>query len=103
MKKSIKTLSGKQNRHLRSLGHHLHAVVQVGKEGITGPVMTTIDRELNAHELIKLKVLETAPEDPREAANVISRGTFSHVAQVVGRTILLYRANPEKPRIELPV
>ena len=103
MKKSVKTLTGKQNRHLRSLGHHLHAVVQVGKEGVTGALMATIDREPTAHELIKLKVLETAPEEPAEAASIIARGNFAHIAQVVGRTILMYRAHPDKPRIVLPV
>lgn len=101
MKKIIRTLTGKHNRQLRSLGHELHAVVQIGKEGVSGGVMAQVDRELLAHELIKVKVLDTSPEDAVEAANILAKGSGAHIAQVVGRTALLYRPHPLKPRIDL--
>ena len=95
------SLTGKQVRHLRALGHHLKAVVLVGKEGISPALVNTVDECLTNHELLKIKLLETCPEDRREAAYEVARQTHSHVAQVVGRTILLYRKG-ENPEITLP-
>jgi RNA-binding protein len=101
MAKEKKSLTGKQVRHLRALGHHLKPVVLVGKEGVSPSLIITIDECLSNHELLKIKLLETCPEDRREAALEIAKQTSSHVAQVLGRTILLYRKG-ETPEITLP-
>ncbi len=101
MKKDNVSLTGRQVRHLRALGHHLKAVVLVGKEGITPALVSTVDECLANHELLKIKLLENCPEDRRAAAYEIAKQTRSHVAQVVGRTILLYR-KAENPEIILP-
>lgn len=95
------TLTGKQVRHLRALGHHLKPVVLIGKEGVTPALISSIDECLARHELLKIKILETCPLDRKEAANLIANKTCSHVAQVLGRTILIYRA-AESPTIVLP-
>jgi RNA-binding protein len=94
-------LTGKQRRQLRALGHHLNPVVQIGKEGVSEAVVALTERELLAHELIKVKVLETAPVDAEETAAALAGATRSHLAQVIGRTALLYRTHPEKPGIVL--
>jgi RNA-binding protein len=95
-------LNGKQRRHLRALGHHLDAVVQVGHEGITDALVSHASEQLRRHELIKVRVLESSPLDRREAADALSARTGAALAQVLGRTFLLYLRDPEKPRIELP-
>lgn len=101
MSKESKSLTGKQVRHLRALGHHLKPVVLIGKEGVSTSLITTIDECLLDHELLKIKLLETCPADRREAALEIAQKTGSCVAQVLGRTILLYRKS-ETPEIVLP-
>jgi len=95
-------LSGKQRRHLRALGHHLQPVVQVGHEGITEALVKETDQQLETHELIKVKIGESAPEDRHGAAEHLAGRTASQVAQVLGRTALLYRARKEEPKIILP-
>ena len=95
-------LTGKQRRHLRALGHHLNAVVQVGHEGVTDAVVQQADAQLEAHELIKIKISENAPEERSDAAELLAEKTRAHVAQVLGRTALLYRRRKEKPAIVLP-
>ena len=95
-------LTGKQRRHLRALGHHLSAVVQVGHEGVTDAVARQADAQLEAHELIKIKVSENAPQDREEAAARLAEKCGAHLAQVLGRTALLYRRRKEKPEIVLP-
>ena len=49
-------LNSKQIRHLRGRGHHLSAVVNVGKEGVTDGVAAALDQALTDHELVKVKV-----------------------------------------------
>ena len=95
-------LTGKQRRHLRALGHALAPVTHLGKSGLTDAFVQAVDQALATHELIKLKVLETAALDRHEAADELARRTGAEVAQVLGYTILLYRPDPEEPRIVLP-
>jgi RNA-binding protein len=98
----VPDLSGKQKRHLRALGHHLDALLQIGHEGITDAVVAQANTQLRRHELIKVRVLESSPLDRREAAEELSARAGAALAQVLGRTFLLYKRDPEKPRIELP-
>ena len=51
---------------------------------------------------MKIKVGENAELDRHEAAEQIAKQTKSQVAQVLGNTVLLYRADPEDPKIALP-
>jgi RNA-binding protein len=95
-------LTGKQRRHLRALGHHLDPVVQVGHEGVNDAVIRQTDAQLDAHELIKVKIGESSPQDRHEAAELLAGRTQAQVAQVLGRTALLYRPRKEKPQIVLP-
>jgi RNA-binding protein len=88
-------------RTLRATGHHLAPVVQVGKEGVTEAVLRQVDRALLDHELIKVKVGTETPEDRFLTAEALLGGAEgSHLAQILGRTMLLYRRHPEKPRFE---
>lgn len=96
-------LTSKQRAHLRSLAHSLRPVVQVGMEGVTEPVLQSIEEAFNTRELLKLKVLENAPLGARETADAIVEGMEGvAVAQTIGRTVVLYRPFPEEPEIELP-
>lgn len=95
-------LTGKQRRHLRALGHALAPVAHVGKGGLTDAFVDGVDQALATHELVKLKILDTADLDRHQAAEELARRTRAEVAQVLGHTILLYRPDPDEPRIELP-
>lgn len=95
-------LSGKQRRYLRALGHHLKAVVQIGHEGVTEALAKQAGDQLEAHELVKVRVGENAPLDRHEAARALAERCGAQVAQVLGRTALLYRRRAEKPEIALP-
>ena len=94
-------LTGKQRRTLRALGHHLLPVVQVGHAGVTDAVLAALEQALHDHELVKVRISENA-EEPRAiiAANLAS-STGAELAQLLGRTVLLYRARPENPKIVL--
>jgi RNA-binding protein len=85
---------------LRAAGHHLSPVVQVGKEGVTSAVLKQLDEALLAHELVKVKVGSESPEDRFEAAARLSSGPGVLLAQLLGRTMLVYRRHPQKPKFE---
>lgn len=94
-------LAGKDRRALRALGHHLNPVVQIGQQGITTGVIDAALDALDDHELIKVKVLEGAPIDRKEAAEELATETGAQLAQVLGRTFLLYKPNPKSPKIKI--
>jgi RNA-binding protein len=95
-------LTGKQRRHLRALAHALHPLVQVGKGGLDAGLVAAVEQALVDHELIKVKVGEHAESSKSDVAEQLAQRTKSEVAQIIGNIVLLYRADPEKPVIELP-
>ena len=95
-------LSGKQRRYLRGLGHHLEAIVQVGKDGITEGLVQALDGAIEQHELIKVRLGEHAGPDRHELAEALAEAARAELVQVLGRTLLLYRRRVEDPEIDLP-
>jgi RNA-binding protein len=95
-------LTGKQRRHLRALGHHLHPVVQIGQQGVNDALVQQADAQLQAHELIKVRIGENSPQERHDAAEMLAGRTHAHLTQILGRTALLYRARKDNPQILLP-
>ena len=95
-------LTGKQRRHLRALGHHLEPVVQLGKDGLTDGVVAAVDAALARHELVKVRLGTECPDDRNDVASTLSERLRASVAQLLGRTFLLYRRHPKEPKIKLP-
>ena len=102
MSDSPVTLTGKQRRHLRALGHSLEPVVQLGKAGLTEAVARAVDTALEQHELVKVRLGTECPDDRQEVADRLAAELRAAQAQVLGRTILLYRRHPKEPTIVLP-
>jgi RNA-binding protein len=92
-------LTGKQRRQLRALGHHLVPVVIVGQSGVTEGVIAAVTQALHDHELIKVKIHE-GPETRQEAAQKLAEGTGAELAQLLGRTALLFKKRAEDSEYE---
>lgn len=95
-------IAGKQRRYLRALGQRLTPLLHIGHEGVSDAVVRQADTLLEAHELIKVRVSENAPESRHDVAAALAARTNAELAQVLGRTALLYRARKEEPTIVLP-
>ena len=94
-------LTGKQKRHLRALGHKLKAIILVGKKEIEEALINETNSALDHHELVKVKLLESCLLDRQEASAMLADACGAEVAQILGKTFLLYRpADP--PVIVLP-
>lgn len=104
-KQEDKKLSGKQARYLRGLGHHLKPLVMLGREGISDNVIKEVNAVLDAHELVKVRIGNGCLLERQPAAEAVAIKTDSEIVQVLGKTFLLFRANPERKddqRIKLP-
>ncbi len=96
-------LTSKQRTHLRGLAHSLKPLAHVGKEGVTPAAVRALRQTFDTHELLKVRVLEAAPQDVRETAHALAGGIDgASVVQTVGRNATLYRADPDEPVIKLP-
>lgn len=94
-------LSSADRKHLKGLAHSLNPVVQIGKKGLTDEVTKEIDAQLLQHELIKVKFTDLKDEKSEIAEEIIGK-TKAFQAGLIGHTLILYRAHPEKPKIKLP-
>lgn len=95
-------LKSKERAYLRGLANKVEAIFQIGKSGITPEFTEMVDNALEARELIKISILETAGITAKEAAEVISARTHSDVVQIIGGRFSLYRRSKKRPVIELP-
>jgi RNA-binding protein len=70
---------------------------------VSDAFLRSLEEAFHTRELLKVKVLEGAPEGARETADaIVARLSDAHVAQTIGRTVVIYRRHPEKPEIRLP-
>jgi putative YhbY family RNA-binding protein len=89
------SLTTRERAALKARAHALEPVVRVGHAGVTDAMVAEIDRALEAHELIKVKIGE-GDRDARVAhAEAISVRTGAAVVQRVGRVLILWRPRPE--------
>ncbi len=95
-------LNGKEKRFLRSLANTIDPVVQVGKASVNESVLFSLNEALDARELVKVKVLKNCLDEVKDVAQELADQSRSELVQVIGRNVVLYRPNPEKPMIELP-
>lgn len=87
-------------RRLRAHGHALQATVHIGKHGTTHAVIEQVAQALLDHELVKVKLGTECPETRFAVAARLGEGPGVKVVQILGRTVLLYKRHPKKPRFE---
>lgn len=93
-------MTSKERAYLRGLANTLDAIFQIGKGGISDVLLEQLDKALEARELIKISVLETAPGNVKELAEEIASNTNSIVVQTVGNKITLFRQKKKNSKIE---
>ena len=94
-------LTSKQRAFLRSVASNEDTILMLGKGGMSADIIKQADDALTARELIKIKVLETAPDDIKDIAGELSQATDSEVVQIIGTKIVFFRINPENNKIKI--
>lgn len=84
-------LSGKEKRYLRSIASTRKAIVIVGKEGISGNLIKSLQDALDAHELVKVSMLKSCDDNIKEVAFDLAAATNSEIIQTIGRVFVLYK------------
>lgn len=95
-------LTGKQRAYLRKLANPIQPIFQIGKDGIGENLIKQIDEALEARELIKITILESALLDTRSTCDELAKQTHAEPVQSIGSKFVLYRESREKKKIELP-
>ena len=91
-------LTSKQRAQLRALSNDFDLVVYIGKEGITPNLSKQAWDALEARELIKCRVLESALLTAREACDELAQRTRSEGVQAIGSKFVLYRQSHNKEK-----
>ena len=92
-------LRGKQKQFLKKEAHHLQAIFQVGKAGLTDEIVKQIDEALEKRELIKISLLQNTDETTDEVATKIAKELDTTVVQEIGKTIIFFlESSQEKNR-----
>lgn len=87
--------STKDLAELKARAHHLNAVVMIGQHGLTEAIINETDRNLTAHELIKVQVAGDDRQERIQIAQALCAATEALLVQHIGKQLVLYRPNPE--------
>ena len=94
-------MTGKQRASLRKIAATLQPIFQIGKQGVTENLMKQLDDALEAREIIKITILETAGENTKDLCNEIARELGAEPVQAIGNKFTIYRRSKNNPRIEV--
>ena len=87
--------SSKELRQLRAQAHSLKPVVTIAGKGLAPSVMGELDRALNDHELIKVKVAVGDREQREVLIGELCGQSDAYLVQRVGNIATLLRPNPQ--------
>ena len=89
-------LTSKQRAELRAQANDLETTLMVGKGGVTEQVLMEAKNQLDARELVKGRVLETAFASAREVSDAICEALGADGVQCVGSKFVIYKKSEKK-------
>ncbi|AQA19957.1 RNA-binding protein [Halioglobus japonicus] len=92
--------SNQDIRQLRAIGHKLKPVVTVAGNGLSDGVVMEVERALDQHELIKIKLAVGGKDAKTAVGEELCDRTGAEVVQRIGNIILVLRRSAEPdPRL----
>ena len=83
-------MNAKLKKKFRAIGHHLNPAVTIATNGLADSVLAELNRALDGHELIKVRIIGGRKERAKIIQEV-SRIKATQIVQTIGGTVLLYR------------
>jgi RNA-binding protein len=96
------SLSKNQLKFLRARCHDLKPVILMGQKGLTDALLAELDVALTHHELVKIKLAVEDRELRKQLVTELCQRSGAEEVQVIGKTLSVYRVNPDKAVISLP-
>ncbi|WP_101756782.1 YhbY family RNA-binding protein [Oceanicoccus sp. KOV_DT_Chl] len=93
-------LSNSRKKELRAIGHNLNPVVMIAEKGLTETIDKEIERALEDHELIKIKININDPAIRKQFAEQICQQHRAALVQAIGKMALICR-QAKKPNAKL--
>ncbi len=94
-------LTQNQKKYLKGLAHHLNPMIQIGNNGVSDNLLAELERTLDHHELLKIKINDGDREIRKTIIEQVVVHTGAELVQTIGKTFVLYRANPEKKNSDI--
>ena len=94
-------LTAVERTYLKGLAHSLNPVVMIGNNGLTDSVIREIAISLDAHELIKVRVIGDDRDARVAMYEQICNDLSAAPVQHIGKLLVLYRPS-DKKLIDLP-
>ncbi len=92
-------LRGKNRAYLKSLANTMDPLVQIGKSGLSDGLIRQLDKSLEDHELVKIRVLQNSPLGVKEIVEEILTKTGAEFVQQIGSKLTIYRESKEHKKI----
>lgn len=97
-KGSFMSLDTDTKKRYRTIGHGLKPVVTVAGKGLTEGVVAELQRALDDHELIKVKLAMEDREERKLVVSELCNQTGAELVQTIGKIVLVFRA-ARKPKL----
>lgn len=91
-------LTPAQRRELRAKAHHLNPVVTIAGNGLTPSVLAEIERSLQAHELIKVRVQGAERDDRESLMHELCSALDAAAVQHIGNILVVWRQRREEEK-----
>lgn len=95
-------LSQNQKKYLRGIAHGLNPIIIIGAQGITDSLMAELEKALQFHELLKIKMAAGEREDRKKMIDHVVDQTKAQLVQSVGKMFVIYRPRPKDSQLILP-
>lgn len=95
-------LSKTQIKHLKKLAHDANPIIWVGQKGLTEAVYLEIEKALDHHELVKIKIKIGDRDDRSEAVSAICENMGAQLVTSIGNTATFFKRNKKEPVLVLP-
>lgn len=88
--------TSKERSNLRSMASTMQPVMQIGKGGITENLIRSLSEALEARELVKVTIFDSAEADADTVAQNVADLLHAEVVTVIGKKAVLYRRSSKK-------
>ncbi len=93
------SLSSENRKHYRNIGHNLKPIVTIAGNGLSDTVIAELQRALNDHELIKVKISIVDRDIRKAVVKEMCEKTEASLVQEIGKVALIFKAS-DKPNIK---